>query len=91
MTIYTIMINQNRYSIFDRTVEENGLKRTTGILKKGLITFSPCLLYTSEECDEYYCDVNLDEDEYYRFVSSYYKECPYYRSGDEYKVVRHQM
>ena len=35
------VINQNRYSIFDRTVEENGLKRTTGILKKGLITFSP--------------------------------------------------
>ena len=33
--------SQNRYSIFDRTVEENGLKRTTGILKKGLITFSP--------------------------------------------------
>ena len=36
-----LVINQNRYSIFDRTVEENGLKRTTGILKKGLITFSP--------------------------------------------------
>ena len=35
------VINQNCYSIFDRTVEENGLKRTTGILKKGLITFSP--------------------------------------------------
>ena len=35
------VINQNRYSIFDRTVEENGFKRTTGILKKGLITFSP--------------------------------------------------
>ena len=35
------VINQNRYSIFDRTVEKNGLKRTTGILKKGLITFSP--------------------------------------------------
>ena len=35
------VINQNRYSVFDRTVEENGLKRTTGILKKGLITFSP--------------------------------------------------
>ena len=35
------VINQNRYSIFDRTVEENDLKRTTGILKKGLITFSP--------------------------------------------------
>ena len=35
------IINQRRYSIFDRTVEKNGLKRTTGILKKGLITFSP--------------------------------------------------
>ena len=35
------VINQNRYSIFDRTVEENGLKRTTGNLKKGLITLSP--------------------------------------------------
>ncbi len=35
------VINQNRYSIFDRTVEENGLQKTTGILKKGLIAFSP--------------------------------------------------
>ena len=35
------IINQNRYSIFDRTVEENGLKETTARLKKGLITFSP--------------------------------------------------
>lgn len=35
------IINQNRYSIFDRTVEENGLKETTTRLKKGLITFSP--------------------------------------------------
>ena len=39
----------------------------------------------------YYCDVNLDEDEYYRFISTEYKECPYYRNGDEYRVVRHQM
>lgn len=35
------VINQNRYSIFDRTIEKNGLKETTGKLKKGLITFSP--------------------------------------------------
>ena len=37
----SFVINQNRYSIFDRTVEKNGLKKITGILKKGLITFSP--------------------------------------------------
>ena len=35
------VINQNRYSIFDRSVEENGLKEMTGALQKGLITFSP--------------------------------------------------
>ena len=37
----TFVINQNCYSIFDRTVEKNGLKDMTGNLKKGLITFSP--------------------------------------------------
>ena len=29
-----------------------------------------------EESESYYCDVNLDEDEYYRFISTEYKECP---------------
>lgn len=35
------IINQNRYSIFDRTIEENGLKETAKKLKKGIISFSP--------------------------------------------------
>lgn len=35
------VINQNRYSIFDRTVENNGLKEAVSKLHKGLITFSP--------------------------------------------------
>ena len=35
------VINQNRYSIFDRTIEQNGLKDTARELNKGLITFSP--------------------------------------------------
>lgn len=35
------IINQNRYSIFDRTIEENGLKETAVKLKKGIIAFSP--------------------------------------------------
>ena len=51
-----------------------------------------CANYDYDDEDEcYYCDVNLDEDEMYRFMSGNYKECPYFRSGDEYKVVRHQM
>ena len=35
------VINQNRYSIFDRTIEKNGLKETAEKLKKGIIAFSP--------------------------------------------------
>ena len=35
------VINQNRYSIFDRTIEDNGLKEAVMKEKKGLITFSP--------------------------------------------------
>ncbi len=35
------VINQNRYSIFDRTIEKNGLKEAVTEEKKGLIAFSP--------------------------------------------------
>ena len=35
------VINQNRYSIFDRTIEDNGLKQAVLKERKGLITFSP--------------------------------------------------
>ena len=35
------IINQNRYSIFDRTIEQNGLKETAVKLGKGIISFSP--------------------------------------------------
>ena len=35
------VINQNRYSILDRTIEQNGLKDALKPTGKGLITFSP--------------------------------------------------
>ena len=35
------IINQNRYSIFDRTIENNGLKQAAAKAEKGIITFSP--------------------------------------------------
>ncbi|MGN0333312.1 MAG: aldo/keto reductase, partial [Lachnospiraceae bacterium] len=35
------IINQNRYSIFDRTIEQNRLKDTAKRLSKGIIAFSP--------------------------------------------------
>lgn len=35
------IIAQNRYSIFDRTIEQNGLKDTAAELGRGIIAFSP--------------------------------------------------
>lgn len=35
------VINQNRYNIFDRNIEINGLKETSAKLNKGIIAFSP--------------------------------------------------
>ncbi len=35
------VINQNRYNIFDRIIEKNGLKMTAKRLDKGIICFSP--------------------------------------------------
>ncbi len=42
-----------------------------------------------DEC--YYCEVNMDEDDAVRISQGQYKECPYYRNGDEYAIVRQQM
>lgn len=35
------VINQNRYSIYDRSIEENGLKEAAHVGGKGIIAFSP--------------------------------------------------
>ena len=43
-----------------------------------------------EEYDEYYCMMDLDEDEVYRFFSSRQCRCPYYRQGDDYTLARRQ-
>lgn len=51
-----------------------------------------CAYYSyDEDYEEYVCDVNMDEDDYGRLLTRGFKECPYYKDGDEYKVVRHQM
>lgn len=46
-----------------------------------------CANYAYDEEDEcYYCEVNLDEDEMYRFLSGSSRSCPYFQMDDEYKV-----
>lgn len=51
-----------------------------------------CLFYVyDEEYDDYYCDVDMDEDDVARMMGSEMEHCPFYRNGDEYETVRHQM
>ena len=53
-----------------------------------------CAYYVfDEEYDGYVCDVQMDEDDFFRLFEGgrEHRGCPYYRSGDEYLVVRKQM
>ena len=51
-----------------------------------------CAFYEyDEEDDEYYCSCYMDQDDAARLENSRPKKCPYWRSGDEYAVVKHQM
>ncbi len=51
-----------------------------------------CAFYAWDEDYECYtCEMDLDEDEMIRFLSASFDNCPYFRSGDEYRVVRRQM
>ena len=57
-----------------------------------MIMCESCAYYVyDEEYDEYICDVNMDEDDAARLIGGHYKECPFWRDGDEYDTVKHQM
>ena len=43
-----------------------------------------------EEFEEYICKIDMDEDEYLRFINNGSKGCPYYKFYDEYKSVQKQ-
>ena len=46
--------------------------------------------YYDEDTDSYACDVELDEDEMAGFLTQKRRECPFFRFGDEYTIVRKQ-
>jgi hypothetical protein len=53
-----------------------------------------CAYLEYDEDDEaWYCSVDMDEDDYAALMAGGQarKECPFFRDGDEYKVVRHQI
>ena len=51
-----------------------------------------CVFYQyDEDYEDYFCEVDMDEDEAARLMSDHRAACPYFRLDDEYEVVRHQM
>ena len=50
-----------------------------------------CEFYEYDEyTDSYCCTMNLDEDEMMHFLSGKNFNCPYYKNGVEYSIVRKQ-
>ena len=50
-----------------------------------------CMNYAyDEEFDEYVCSINMDEDDYERILRTGMGNCPYFRFGDDYSIVRKQ-
>ncbi len=43
-----------------------------------------------DESGYYVCEMDLDEDEAEKYFHSGYGGCPFYRSNDDYEIVRHQ-
>lgn len=59
---------------------------------KGQSNCEACMNYIyDEEYECYICDMDLDQDEMGRFLTNTFENCPYFRLGDEYMIVRKQM
>ena len=57
--------------------------------KKGSCETCTYYIYDAEY-DTYFCDISLDEDEMYRFLTDTFRDCPHYLLYDEYKIVSKQ-
>ncbi|MCD8083650.1 MAG: DUF6472 family protein [Clostridiales bacterium] len=63
--------------------------RKKGTKEIAVCEYCACYMY-DEEYGGYVCDANMDEDDYSRLLTDSRHSCPYYRNGDEYRVVRRQ-
>ena len=51
-----------------------------------------CMHYTyDDEWECFTCEMEFDEDDMSRFYASGGRQCPFYRFGDEYQIVKKQM
>ena len=58
---------------------------------KNIITGEEICQLTLDDYECYTCEINLDEDEMVKFITGNFNQCPYFKMGDEYRIVRKQM
>ena len=50
-----------------------------------------CVNYVfDDDCEDYVCLAQMDEDDYMKFITQSNDNCPFFRLDDEYKIVRKQ-
>ncbi len=61
--------------------------------KNTVVSCDDCMYYEyDEEYEEYYCtQTNFDEDDLAKMAEDPHNKCPFYRRGNEYTIVKHQM
>lgn len=82
--------NSNRMQCY-RSLQRagNGERKLS---KESRTSCETCTYYIyDEEYECYLCDKNMDEDDYIRLMINQHYQCPYYRNGDDYLVVRKQL
>ena len=82
--------NSNRMQCY-RSLQRagNGERKLS---KESRTSCETCTYYIyDEEYECYLCDKNMDEDDYIRLMTNQHYQCPYYRNGDDYLVVRKQL
>ena len=73
-------------------IEKLCQKRNLAEETKFFMNCEECMNYTyDEDYEQYTCIMDLDEDEMRRFIEGSFKDCPYFRPGDEYSIVRKQI
>ena len=81
--LYIDIANYEEYNDVLKTLEEMNLME---------ILCEKCWYNTyDEETDEYFCNLQIDEDEYVRFILNSKNGCKFFRpDGGEYEIVRRQ-
>lgn len=87
--MFTDAVNGKECLLEDRNNEKRGKDQVS---KESRTSCETCTYYIyDEEYECYLCDKNMDEDDYIRIMTNRHYQCPYYRNGDDYLVVRKQM